>query len=118
MPYKYGQVPSDNLRTAVNQLNRNFAMLDKETQSKTFRDRATGEQLTIGDTGDGTQGMGVVSGDKDRMFIGKYAEGRYGTIFYDADGVPVALEGDHPVDGHYGKWVVKPGENVMTELGA
>lgn len=49
---------------------------------------------------------------------GRLPSGGYGTLYYDSDGIPIILIGQHPVDGHMGIWQTKPGINVLTELGA
>ncbi len=47
---------------------------------------------------------------------GRYAEGRYGNLFYDSNGVRRILIGQHPVDGHMGIWQSRDGIDVIDEL--
>ena len=107
---------SSSQKGQVTQINRNFAMLDKETVIKQFNG-SNGEKLSIGKTGEDTLGMMVQNGDVKTMDIGLYDGQHYGLIFYDEAGVPVVLIGQAPDDGRMGAWAVSPGENVITLLG-
>jgi len=102
------------------QINQNFAQLDAEAVTKQFKGNS-GEVLTLGKTGDQTLGMKVTqtttAGVNIAMQIGKYNSTRYGLIFYDANGIPVQLIGQAPDDGRIGQWIVRPGQNVITQLG-
>ena len=49
---------------------------------------------------------------------GRYAENRYGIVFYDSDGDARILIGMSPDDGRMGVWVSKEGTDVLTELEA
>lgn len=51
------------------------------------------------------------------IVTGRLPWGGYGTLYYDANGIPNTLIGQAPDDGRMGIWQVKPGENVVTELG-
>ena len=51
------------------------------------------------------------------VITGKLPHGGYGTLYYDADGVPVILIGQAPGDKRMGIWQVEPGKNVIEELG-
>ena len=114
MPYKFQQLnPSSNLSAVINQINRNFGLLDLETVTKKFGD---GDNVTIiGKIGDkaGIQ-FGTLSAAG--IFQGQYAPGRFGALYYQ-DGVPLMLDGMAPDDGRIGHWKVPVGKNVLTELG-
>lgn len=117
MPNRFNVAQGGDLRSVTNTMNQNFAMLDKEVESKVFFDRATNTTLTLGKTGDTTSGMQAVVNDLTAMHIGKYDSNHYGILLYDASGVPVVLIGQAPDDGRMGSWQVKPGRNVITDLG-
>lgn len=111
--------PQNSKTTQTNliaQMNRNFAVLDRETVTKVFSG-AGNTKLIQGQVDDGRFGTLMRVGDTDRFFTGLYQEGRFGTISYDENGVPISLDGMAPDDGRIGKWVVQPGENVLTLLG-
>lgn len=103
----------DELRRVVNA---NFAQLDTEAVAKQFKGSG-GATMLNGVMQDGRFGTLMQVDGVDRHFVGFYREGRFGIISYDDDGVPITLDGMDPVDGHVGKWQVKPGENVITKLG-
>lgn len=119
MPNRFLPVQGTNIPGIVSQINRSLAMLDKEVKSKQFKNANTGETVIIGDTGNGTLGTLIMNGDVPVMMDGKYRDNpaRYGKIFYDSNGIPISLDGQAPDDGRIGKWVVKPGQNVITLLG-
>lgn len=118
MPKRFNRLQGSDIKTLLPQIDRNFAMLDKEVSSKRFTDRATGTTLTIGDLGNGKLGMNATDSSSTQRFVfGKYGDNLYGFLLYDEDGIPVALMGQSPDDGRPGVWVAKPGENVLTLLG-
>ena len=81
-----------------------------------FRDQA-GVEVLVGKKADGSLGVIFTDPDDKRIkMLGNYAANRYGLLSYEA-GTPVELDGQHPVDGHHGHWIVKPGLNVITALG-
>ena len=47
---------------------------------------------------------------------GRYAEGKYGQVYYDSDNLARILIGQHPTDGHMGIWVSIDGVDVIAEL--
>ena len=117
MPNRFQNVNSGaSLPAIVNQMNKNFASLDRETVVKQFKGNS-GETLTIGTTGADTLGMSVTSGNNLAMQIGKYNSNRYGLLFYDVSGIPITLIGQSPDDGRMGIWQVRPGQNVIIKLG-
>lgn len=100
----------------VTQINRSFKMLDNENKIKQFKS-TTGATMLQGSIDDNRFGTLFKQGDVDVMFDGFYRSDRYGKIRYDSSGIPVALDGQAPDDGRTGNWIVKPGKNVITELG-
>jgi len=117
MPKRFNLLQSNDVGALKNQINQNFAMLDKEVDTKTFFDRGTGETLTIGNTGDDTSGMSIDTSTARVFFIGRYGVSRYGLIVRDSDGIRRVLVGFAPDDGRPGIWVSKPGMDVITLLG-
>lgn len=115
MPNQFTPVTTANQAAALNQINNNFRKLDAESVTKVFGNGDN--QVIIGKVGSnaGTQ-YGDIS--KNGIFTGRYRDSpaRFGTLYYQ-DGVPVALQGQAPDDGRMGSWQVKPGKNVLTELG-
>lgn len=113
MPNIFQIVSSADFKAAINTINQNFRRLDAEAVTKKFG--AGGNQVIIGKAGDV---IGMVVGDLagDAIIYGKYRDDRFGTLKIQG-GVPVALDGQHPVDGHQGTWIASPGKNVITELG-
>lgn len=87
---------SNSTATNYNQVNNMVRQLNKEQTVKTFK-----------------QG-----GGSNAVVQGRYADNRYGILFYDSDGVPSVLIGQAPDDGRMGIWQANPGENVLTLLGA
>jgi len=113
MPNQFTPVTTSDSKAALNQINVNFRKLDAEAITKKF---GSGDNtVIIGKVGDrtGTQ-YGDISANG--IFTGRYADNRFGTIYYQ-NGVPVALDGQAPDDGRMGHWTVKPGQNVLTQLG-
>jgi hypothetical protein len=100
----------------VQTMNQALRVLDREAVVKKFNGNS-GESLIIGKTGDDTLGVQAKQGDNIAMQIGKYNATRYGMLFYDANGIPIILIGQAPDDGRMGMWQVKPGQNVLTQLG-
>ena len=97
----------------LNQINDMVRSLNKEQQVKVFK----------GSTG------------KSALVVGKYADGSYGTAYYDVDGNLVSksdgkqtifydssdariLIGQAPIDGRIGIWISKEGIDVIDELSA
>ena len=117
MPNRFTPVnSSSSMPSVINQINQNFAKLDNEGVVKQFKG-SNGDTLIIGKTGDTTFGIKVQDSSGDPvMVIGKYDQSHYGLLFYQ-DGVPVQLIGQAPDDGRQGNWTVKPGQNVITQLG-
>jgi hypothetical protein len=101
------------LSSALNQINQNFAKLDREAVTKKFGKGPN--QVVVGKAG---KYVGMVVGelDGDAIIYGRYLPDRLGTLKIEG-GVPVALDGQHPVDGHQGNWIVPTGRNVIEELG-
>jgi len=115
MPNQFTPVTTSDQKAALNQINNNFRKLDAESVTKKF---GSGDNtVIIGKIGDlaGTQ-YGDISSNG--IFTGRYQDNpaRFGTLYYQ-DGVPIALQGQAPDDGRQGSWQVKPGKNVITELG-
>lgn len=117
MPKKFIPINSSQIGAVVNQVNRNFAMIDKEVDTKTYGGQNGTDSLTIGRTGTDTVGLVVKQAGKKVLEIGIYRAGRAGMLVYDSNEVPVELYGQAPDDGRAGSWVIEPGENVLTELG-
>lgn len=80
-------------KAVVNQINRNFQQLDVESVTKTFK---------------GQVGNSIVQG--------RYADNRYGQVYYDDSGVARILIGQAPDDGRMGIWVSNEGEDVLELL--
>ena len=116
MPNRYTLVNGGDVNTLANQINQNFKKLDAEVTTKQFKDN-NGNQLIIGQTSDQTLGMQASKNGVIAMQVGKYNATRYGQLFYDSNGVPIILIGQAPDDGRMGIWQVKPGQNVLTQLG-
>ena len=74
--------------------NKALERFDGESITKTFR-QATGNAV----------------------ITGRLPYGGYGTLYHDADGVPVILIGQAPGDKRMGIWQAKPGKNEIEELG-
>lgn len=75
----------------IRTVNQNFAQLDNEAVTKSFK-----------------QG-----GGKNAVIIGRLPyDGGYGVLTYDTNGVPVVLIGIAP-DGSSGMWIAKEGESVI-----
>jgi len=115
MPNQYTPVNTSDSKAALNQINVNFRKLDAEAVTKKF---GSGDNtVIIGKVGDraGTQ-FGDINGNG--IFTGRYQDNpaRFGTLYYE-NGVPVALDGQAPDDGRMGKWQVKTGFNVLSQLG-
>lgn len=114
MPNRYNPVgASSDMKSAIRQINSNFQKLDQEAVTKKFGQGDN--QVIIGRSGEQI-GMVVGQLDGNAIIYGRYKEDRLGTLKIEA-GVPVALDGQHPVDGHQGNWIVPTGKNVITELG-
>lgn len=91
MPFRFVPVASNaSLQEALKAINANFAQLDQETVTKTFK-QANGNVIIEGKL--------------------PY-EGGYGSLYYDTDGIPRVLIGIAP-DGTTGLFVSKPGESVL-----
>lgn len=82
-------------QTNYNQVNNMVRQLNKEQTVKTFKQ----------------------NGGSNAVVQGRYANDRYGILFYDSNGVPSVLIGQAPDDGRMGIWQAKPGQNVITLLG-
>lgn len=94
MPNKFVQINSkSSMPSALQQINRNFQFLDQEVNTKTYS-QAGGSS----------------------MISGKLSNGRYGELFYDAQGTPRILIGQAG-DGRPGIWITKQGYSVMDEVG-
>lgn len=95
MPNRFNPLSSKaGLPSIIRQINDNFRQLDAEASSKTI------------------QG----GGGKTAMQSGRLPNGRYGEVFYDANGTPRILIGQAPKDGRPGIWVTKAGFNVLEEV--
>ena len=105
---------SSNMSAIVNQVNKNFGALDREAVTKKF---GQGNNTVIIGRIDADR-VGLVVGETsgNAIIYGKYREDRFGTLYYQ-NGIPVRLEGQAPDDGRMGSWQVRPGENVLTQLG-
>lgn len=57
------------------------------------------------------------AGGVNAVVQGFYMKDRYGTLYYDTNGIPSMLQGQAPDDGRMGFWQANPGENVITLLG-
>lgn len=105
---------SSNISAIVNQVNKNFGTLDREAVTKKF---GQGDNtVIIGKIDDNRVGLVVGEITGNAIVYGKYRADRFGTLYYQA-GIPVRLEGQAPDDGRMGSWQVRPGENVLTQLG-
>lgn len=94
MPNRFTPISSSqSTKTALQQINNNFMMLDAETYAKT-----------------------ISNGKNSQMISGKLPNGRYGELFYDAGGMPRILIGQAPSDGRPGIWITKEGFNVLDEV--
>jgi hypothetical protein len=120
MPNRFQSIaPTSDLSTIVNAINQNFAVLDNEAVTKKFGSNDNTVIIgAISGTATTPTRAGMVVGDitKDGIFYGRYADSRYGTLYYQ-DGVPVRLDGMAPDDGRMGSWQVNTGQNVITQLG-
>lgn len=83
----------NSLGSNFNQVNNMMKQLEKEQTVKTFKQAG---------------GNAIVQG--------RYAEGKYGQLYYDSDGLRRILLGQHPVDGRMGLWISKDGIDVIDEL--
>lgn len=117
MPKAFVPINGANLGAVVNQINNNFARLDREVDTKKYGGRNGTDGVTIGRTGADQTGMIVMQNDKKVLEIGIYQSGRAGVVIYDSNEVPIGLYGQAPDDGRVGAWVAKPGQNVITLLG-
>ena len=96
MPNKFVPVnPGSDFKAATNQINRNFAELDREAVTKTFK----GPNST------------------NAIIEGRLPDGKYGRLQSDPDGTRRILLGQAPDDGRQGFWITKSGKDVITELG-
>ena len=94
MPNRFTPISSSqSTKTALQQINNNFMMLDAETYAKT-----------------------ISNGKNSQMISGKLPNWRYGELFYDAGGMPRILIGQAPSDGRPGIWITKEGFNVLDEV--
>lgn len=94
MPNRFTPINSNqSTKEALQRINNNFMMLDAETYSKT-----------------------ISGGGNPQMISGKLSNGRYGEVFYDANGMPRILIGQAPTDGRPGIWITKQGFNVLEEV--
>ena len=94
MPNRFTPINStQETQKALQTINNNFMMLDAETYTKTISDGANSQ-----------------------MVSGKLPNGRYGEVFYDADGRPRILIGQAPGDGRPGIWITKEGFSVLDEV--
>lgn len=114
MAYRFTPLQAVEMRGLISQLNKNFSSLDKEAVVKKFGNDEQG--IVIGRTGDGKYGMRLMMGGKIAIEFGIYDDARAGLLLYQ-DGVPITLIGMAPDDGRQGQWQVKPGQNVITQLG-
>ncbi len=94
MPNRFNPINSNqNIKTALQQTNKNFMMLDAEAFTKN-----------------------ITKGGNIQMSSGKLSNGRYGEVFYDAGGMPRILIGQAPNNGRPGIWITKEGYNVLNEV--
>lgn len=84
---------SNSLGSNYGQVNNMIRQLDKEQTVKTFR-QASGNAI----------------------INGRYADGKYGNVFYDSTPDARILIGMAPDDGRMGIWVTKDGFDVVDEL--
>lgn len=95
MPNRFVPIASSaDFQSALSAINNNFAQLDNENITKTFR---------------GPSGNSIVQG--------RLPYGGYGQIYYDSDGLARILIGMSPDDGRMGTWISKPGQDVLELLG-
>lgn len=85
---------SNSTATNYNQVNNMVRQLNKEQTVKTYKQE---------------NGNAIVTG--------RYMENRYGTVYYDENGIPNILIGQAPDDGRPGIWAAPVGTNVLTLLG-
>jgi hypothetical protein len=94
MSYRFMPINSSSTAAQVAQINKNFAELDREAVTKTFKG----------------------PGGKHSILQGKLPNDRYGQIYYDNDGTARILIGQSPDDGRMGIWISKPGKDVISLL--
>lgn len=114
MPNRFTPLnPGSDQAALVSQINRNFSQLDAEAVTKKFGKGAN--QVIVGKAG---EYVGMVVGDLsgDAIIYGRYLPDRLGTLKIES-GVPVALDGQHPVTGKQINAIVPTGRNVIEELG-
>lgn len=117
MPNRIAPInPNASKAGQIQAMNAALRILDREAVVKQFKG-GNGESFIIGKTGDNTLGLTATQGENVAMQVGKYNATRYGSLYYDENGTPVALMGQAPDDGRMGIWVAKPGQNVLTLLG-
>lgn len=88
MPYRFSPIGANSsFSDALPVINNNFAQLDQEAITKTFKQ---------------AKGNSVVTGKLP-------GESAYGTLYYDVDGNLVIREGSLPYDGGYGSLYYKSG---------
>lgn len=91
MPYRFNPISGDSqLPSALKAINANFAKLDNEAVTKTFKQAG---------------GNAIITGKL------PYSGG-YGSLYYDANGVPRIIIGIAP-DGTVGIFVSKDGVSVL-----
>jgi hypothetical protein len=91
MPYRYNPIGGNSsFSEALPVINSNFAQLDQEAVTKTFK-QASGNAIITGKL--------------------PY-DGGYGTLYYDQNGIPSIVIGIMP-DGTTDFVVAKPGQNVL-----
>lgn len=91
MPFRFVPVGANaSLTEALAVINSNFAQLDQETVTKTFKQ---------------ANGYAIIEGKLPY-------EGGYGSLYYDSNGIPRVLIGIAP-DGTTGLFVSKVGESVI-----
>lgn len=91
MPFRFLPInPGTSLDQAMAVINNNFAQLDQETVTKTFKQ---------------ANGNAIIEGKLPY-------DGGYGNLYYDKNGLPSIVIGILP-DGNTGIAIAKPGENVL-----
>lgn len=94
MPNRFTPINSKaKLQQALQQINRNFQMLDAEANTKT-----------------------VKQGGGNALVSGRLPNGKYGELVYDAQSVPRILLGQAPKDGRPGLWISKEGKDVLEAI--
>jgi len=136
MPNQFTPVTTSDQKAAFNQINNNFRKLDAESVTKKFGSGdntviigkigdstglqvgdSSGSYVLYGRAADGRIGTFQFIDERLVRFDGQYRDNRFGTLYYDTNGIPISLDGQAPDDGRQGHWTVPIGKNVLTELG-